>query len=931
MTRLIFLTFYGNERFPPSRHRARAAAGGGGRRRRRRPWPTARRRRGRRGGRPRADQRSVADRVVRRPGARTPSTPRRPARVARHHDRARSWCSRPSPRSIGFINMPFDGLDFFDQWLEPSFPGVRGARAVVVPAGCDARGAGGDLRARSASRSRYLLYRRGLARPRARPARRAARAAPPRCSGTPTTSTTGSPVSSTARAARSPASSTASSTRRSSTARSTASASWCKAAARGLRHVQDGFVRRYALGHRARRRRAPALRRRVGGAVDGPTSRSCPRSSRCRSSASIIALLVPQRRPEIAKAIGYAATMITFGLAAWLLWHFEPGTADFQFVEHESWITRPRGRLHRRRRRHQHLHDRGHRAAVPARPARVGALHHAPGQGVHRMVPPPRGGDHGHLPLARPDPVLRVLGAHARSHVLPHPRMGERPARRTRPRSSSCTPRPAPRSCSRRRSCSGSSTRPTPACSRSTTACSRTGTASSGTTEVVLFLGFMAAFAIKAPLFPFHTWLPAGAHRGADRGLGGAGRRDPQDGRLRPAALLVRAVPAGVGRPRADLPHARGDRDHLRRDRRRDADRPETRHRVLVGRAHGLRGARHLLAHRHRHRRRGVHDAEPPAHDRRAVPRDRHALRASPHARDQRVPRRLEVGADHDRDVPRSRCSPASGCPGSPASSASSSRSLGTFVVERPFAIVATTGVVLAAVYSLWAFQRVFTGKPQGENAKMRDVTVREVIVVAPLLALSLFLGIYPKPALDRIEPSVRKARRRPRAQDRLPRARPAEDREVARGPTSGRAERGRRPARAAQANRTVGRMIGAVGPIQAPSVDWLAIAPELALGGAAVLVVLLRAILRRRPRGHSRGAARDRARRCSRPAACSIWQWFDVRDHGPITTMAGMVRVDPFGVFLGIVVVIATALALLLVGRATCSARGSKRPSTSR
>ena len=33
----------------------------------------------------------------------------------------------------------------------------------------------------------------------------------------------------------------------------------------------------------------------------------------------------------------------------------------------------------------------------------------------------------------------------------------------------------------------------------------------------VLFLGFMAAFAIKAPLFPFHTWLPRRAHRGADR------------------------------------------------------------------------------------------------------------------------------------------------------------------------------------------------------------------------------------------------------------------------------------------------------------------------------------------------------------------------------------------------------------------------------
>jgi NADH-quinone oxidoreductase subunit M len=83
---------------------------------------------------------------------------------------------------------------------------------------------------------------------------------------------------------------------------------------------------------------------------------------------------------------------------------------------------------------------------------------------------------------------------------------------------------------------------------------------------------------------------------------------------------------------------------------------------------------------------------------------------------------------------------------------------LGTFVFDRPYAIIATIGVVLAAVYSLWAFQRVFTGRPRGENAKLRDVNFREVVVVAPLIALSLFLGLYPKPALDRIQPSVKRA-----------------------------------------------------------------------------------------------------------------------------------------------------------------------------
>jgi NADH-quinone oxidoreductase subunit M len=79
----------------------------------------------------------------------------------------------------------------------------------------------------------------------------------------------------------------------------------------------------------------------------------------------------------------------------------------------------------------------------------------------------------------------------------------------------------------------------------------------------------------------------------------------------------------------------------------------------------------------------------------------------------------------------------------------------GTFVVDEPFAIVATIGVVLAAVYMLWAFQRAFMGRPTGENAKLKDVNLRELVVVVPLLALSLFLGLYPKPVLDRIEPTV--------------------------------------------------------------------------------------------------------------------------------------------------------------------------------
>ncbi|MEX0664458.1 MAG: NADH-quinone oxidoreductase subunit M [Acidimicrobiia bacterium] len=81
---------------------------------------------------------------------------------------------------------------------------------------------------------------------------------------------------------------------------------------------------------------------------------------------------------------------------------------------------------------------------------------------------------------------------------------------------------------------------------------------------------------------------------------------------------------------------------------------------------------------------------------------------------------------------------------------------IGTFVLEKPYAIVAAIGVVLAAVYLLWVFQRTFMGRPTGENAGMKDVSFRELACVVPLLGLSLFLGIYPKPVLDIIEPDVK-------------------------------------------------------------------------------------------------------------------------------------------------------------------------------
>ncbi|QTE29121.1 NADH-quinone oxidoreductase subunit M [Pengzhenrongella sicca] len=74
---------------------------------------------------------------------------------------------------------------------------------------------------------------------------------------------------------------------------------------------------------------------------------------------------------------------------------------------------------------------------------------------------------------------------------------------------------------------------------------------------------------------------------------------------------------------------------------------------------------------------------------------------------------------------------------------------IGTFARSQPAAIVAVFGVVLAAIYILLTYQRIFTGPVQDELADTRDLSARELWVVGPLIALLLVFGFYPAPALD--------------------------------------------------------------------------------------------------------------------------------------------------------------------------------------
>jgi NADH-quinone oxidoreductase subunit M len=80
---------------------------------------------------------------------------------------------------------------------------------------------------------------------------------------------------------------------------------------------------------------------------------------------------------------------------------------------------------------------------------------------------------------------------------------------------------------------------------------------------------------------------------------------------------------------------------------------------------------------------------------------------------------------------------------------------VGTFTTYPAAAIVATLGIVLAAIYILWAYQRVVQGPVAKGIESMQDLSLREICALAPMVALIIALGVYPKPILDIITPSV--------------------------------------------------------------------------------------------------------------------------------------------------------------------------------
>lgn len=81
---------------------------------------------------------------------------------------------------------------------------------------------------------------------------------------------------------------------------------------------------------------------------------------------------------------------------------------------------------------------------------------------------------------------------------------------------------------------------------------------------------------------------------------------------------------------------------------------------------------------------------------------------------------------------------------------------LGAFAVSPGWTAAAATGMILGAIYMLWMFRRVIFGPlANPENQKLKDLDGREILILAPVVALIIVMGVYPQPFLSRVKPAV--------------------------------------------------------------------------------------------------------------------------------------------------------------------------------
>ena len=248
-------------------------------------------------------------------------------------------------------------------------------------------------------------------------------------------------------------------------------------------------------------------------------------------------------------------------------------------------------------------------------------------------------------------------------------------------------------------------------------------------------------------MFPFHTWLPDAHVEAPTAGQRDPGRRAPEDGHLRLPALLPAALPADASLHFAPWMFTLAVIgiiygawvSTVQPDIKKLVAYSSVSHlgfvvlglftltaQGMVGGIiqmvnHGLStGALFLMV----------------GHD----------LRAAPHPAHRRLRRAVEGDARLQRALPDRHACPRSGCPGSTASWASSSSCVGAFQVDRLAAVLATTGIIFAAVYLLWMYQRVMLrrGHPRGEPAADRSDPSGSGRCCCRCSLFIFWIGVYP-------------------------------------------------------------------------------------------------------------------------------------------------------------------------------------------
>ena len=242
---------------------------------------------------------------------------------------------------------------------------------------------------------------------------------------------------------------------------------------------------------------------------------------------------------------------------------------------------------------------------------------------------------------------------------------------------------------------------------------------------------------------------------------------------------------------------------------------------------------------------------------------------------------------------------------------------LGVFKAKLVIAILAFSGVVLASVYALRLFIRSMHNRP-GARTESRDLGVLDAAVLAPLVAVIVFLAVYPQLALHRSEGSVKSAVARAQTDSKqgfqtasLPSA--GSQRFASLSPGCRRAGGGSAGAVVECAGEldARGRAVSALATahLKGPHIDFAGLSPLVALLGGAVLVLMLGLLARSWAR--TQGVPALTLVVLAAALGLTIWQW-DAQK----SVVSGALRIDDLSLLLTLILIVGGAFAVLLAWR---------------